>query len=65
MDALEALRKADFSKGAAAHKDALREALFGKARRRGEVRELTPDDLEDVTAASRAWYEREKDFPHN
>ncbi len=63
MDALEALRKADFSKGTAAHKDALRETLFGKARRRGTVRQLTLDDLEDVTAASKAWYEREKNPP--
>lgn len=62
MDALKALRKADFSKGAA-HKDALRKALFGKARERGAVRELTLDDLEDVTAASKAWYEREKSPP--
>ena len=54
MDPLEAFRKADFSKNAKAHKDALREALFGKARKRGEVRELTLDDLENVTAASNA-----------
>jgi hypothetical protein len=59
MDALEALRKADFSKGTASHKEALREALFGKA----AVRELTLDDLEDVTAASKSWYEREKNPP--
>jgi len=63
MDALEALRKADFSKGTASHKEALREALFGKARGRGAVRELTLDDLEDVTAASKSWYEREKNPP--
>ena len=61
MDALEALRKADFSKGTAAHKRALREALFGKA----AVRELTLDDLENVTAASKRWYERKKDFPRD
>ena len=57
MDAEELLRKADFSKNAAAHKDALRQALFG------QVRELDLDELEQVTAASKAWYERDKN-PH-
>ena len=57
MDTEELLRKADFSKNAAAHKDALRQALFG------QVRELDLDELEQVTAAYKAWYERDKN-PH-
>ena len=63
MDALEALRKADFSKNATAHKEALRAALFGEKRKNSPVRELTLDELEVVTAASKAWTEPETDFP--
>ncbi|MBQ6987453.1 MAG: hypothetical protein IJQ25_10765 [Oscillibacter sp.] len=58
MDAEELLRKADFAKNSTAHKDALRQALFG------QVRELDLDELEQVTAASKAWYEQDKN-PHN
>ncbi len=57
MNAEEATRKADFSKHSSSHKDALRVALFGKAS--PPVRELTLDDLEGVTAASKAWLDRE------
>lgn len=65
MNLEEAIRGADFSKHAAAHKEALRAALFGKARQCPPVRELTLDDLDGVAAASKAWIEREKNFPHS
>ena len=68
MNIEEAIRKADFSKYAAAHKEALRAALFGNARKHARERppvvELTLDDLEGVTAASNAWIERDDKFPH-
>lgn len=65
MSPEELIAKADFAKHAKAHKDALREALFGKKRTRPKVRELSIDDLEEVTAASKSWIEREKKFPHD
>ena len=63
MNAEELIAKADFAKHTTAHKEALREALFGKARQRPKVMELSIDDLEGVTAASKSWIEREKKFP--
>ena len=65
MNVEEAIRKADFSRHAAAHKEALRATLFKKARKRPPVRELTLDDLDGVAAASKAWTEREKNFPNS
>ena len=69
MDIEELLQKADFSKNSSAHKEALRKALFGKARKRGQTYELTgayeltDEDLDQVTAAGKTWIDPEKKLP--
>ena len=55
MSIEELLKKADFSKNSPAHKEALRKALFEKARERGQACELTDEDLDQVAAAGKAW----------
>ena len=68
MDIEKLLQQADFSRNSSAHKEALRKALFGKARKRGrayELRayELTDEDLDQVTAAGKTWIDPEKKLP--
>lgn len=73
MDVEELLRTVDFSKYAAAHKEALRKLLFGKSPKNRQTREggrenrrgreLTLDDLEYVTAAGKTWIDSEEKFP--
>ena len=63
MDIEKLWQKADFSKNSSAHKEALRKALFGKARKRERAYELTDEDLDQVTAAGKTWIDPEKKLP--
>ena len=64
MDVETLLRRVDFSTDTADHKNALRQKLFGQSQKSGQGYELSLDDLEYVTAASKIWIEQEKHFPH-
>ena len=58
----ELLRTADFTRHATTHKETLRKTLFRKERERTRTYELTDEDLNYVTAASKMWVDPEDEI---